>query len=383
MPRREPILKRDKHAGIIPVCEPKLDGNELKYVCECVKSNWVSSAGSFVGRFENAFKKYAGTDYAVACSSGTAALHLALAGLGLDKGDEVIIPTFTMVATANAAVYLGAKPVFVDADSLTWNMDTSKIEKKITRRTRAIIAVHTYGLPADMDRISSIAKRHNLFVVEDAAEAHGAEYKGKKIGSIGDVACFSFYANKIITTGEGGMVTTDNKEIAKRIEMLRDHTFSDERHFWHRHIGYNYRMTNLQAAIGLAQTEKFKIFVEIKIRNARYYNSLLKDIKGITFPPRVKGLKNVYWMYAILVEDDFGMNRDNLRAHLAQKGIETRTFFIPMHLQPIYAKNQKERFPVAEGLCRKGLYLPSAVTLTREDIRYIVRCLKSAQSKKG
>jgi len=383
LPRHDPILRKNKDVGIIPVCEPRLDGNELKYITECIRSNWISSAGSFIEKFENAFKKYCATEYAVACSSGTAALHLALAGLGIKEGDEVIIPTFTMIATANAVTYLGARPIFVDADPFTWNMDTNKIEKKITKRTKAIIAVHTYGLPADMDKILSIAKKYKLFVVEDAAEAHGAEYKGKKIGGIGDIACFSFYANKIITTGEGGMVTTDNKKIAQKVKILRDHTFSEERHFWHKYLGYNYRMTNLQAAIGLAQTERFKTFVEIRIKNARYYNLLLGNTRGIRLPPEVEGLKNIYWMYAILIEDDFGMDRDDLRAYLAYRGIETRTFFIPMHLQPIYAGNHKERFPVAEELCRKGLYLPSAATLTRGDIRYIVKCIKSAQTKKG
>ncbi|MCX5701654.1 MAG: DegT/DnrJ/EryC1/StrS family aminotransferase, partial [Candidatus Omnitrophica bacterium] len=356
-------------------------GNELKYVSECVRSNWISSAGGFIEKFEKAFKICCPARYALACSSGTAALHLALAALGIKNQDEVIVPTFTMIATANAVTYLGAKPVFVDADRVTWNIDTAKIEAKITKRTKAIIAVHTYGLPADMDKIMSIAKKHNLFVIEDAAEAHGAEYKGRRVGNIGDVSCFSFYANKIITTGEGGMVTTNNKEIAKRVKILRDHAFSEERHFWHKYLGYNYRMTNLQAAIGLAQVERFKSLVGARIRNARHYNFLLKDVKGIRFPPRAKGLKNVYWMYAILIEDNFGLTSDALRAYLAQKGIETRTFFIPIHLQPTYPKSNNEKFPVALELCRKGIYLPSAATLTRKDIEYVVRCIKSAQDK--
>ena len=382
LPKPNPRLIKKKGGRIIPVCEPKLGGNELKYVSECVRSNWISSAGSFIEKFENAFKRHCGTRYAVVCSSGTAALHLALAALGIKKGDEVIVPTFTMIATANAATYLGAKPVFVDADPVTWNIDTNKIEAKITKRTKAIIVVHTYGFPADMDRIISIAKKHNLFVVEDAAEAHGAEYKGRRVGSIGDVACFSFYANKIITTGEGGMVTTNIKEIAGKVKILRDHSFSKERHFWHKCLGYNYRMTNLQAAIGLAQVERFKMLVEARIRNAKYYNLLLNDIKGIRFPPQAKGIKSVYWMYSILIDDDFGLTRDKLRMYLAQRGIETRTFFIPLHLQPIYFKESNERLPVAEELCRKGIYFPSAATLTTKDIEYIVDCIKSAQNKK-
>lgn len=381
LPRKDPIFKKGKYGKIIPVSEPKLDGNELKYVCECVKSNWISSAGNFIEKFEDAFKRYCGAKYAVACSSGTAALHLALAALGLKNGDEVIIPTFTMIATANAVTYLGAKAVLVDADPITWNIDTGKIETKITRRTKAIIPVHTYGLPADMDRILSIAKKHSLFVIEDAAEAHGAEYKGRRVGSIGDIACFSFYANKIVTTGEGGMVTTNNKKIAEKVRILRDHAFSKERHFWHQYLGYNYRMTNLQAAVGLAQVERLRSLVAIRLRNAKYYSFLLRDVKGIRLPPEVKEVKNVYWMYSVLVEDDFGLTRDALRMYLAQRGIETRTFFVPVHLQPIYFRKYNERFPVAEELCQKGMYLPSGATLTKKDIEYTVECIKSAQDR--
>lgn len=382
LPKAEPALRKNKNREIIPVCEPKLDGNEFKYLSECVRSNWISSIGSFIEKFENAFKKYSGTRYAVACSSGTAALHLALAALEIKKGDEVIIPDFTMIATANAVTYLGAKPVFVDADPVTWNIDSNKVERKITRHTKAIIPVHTYGLPADMNRINFIAKKYNLFVVEDAAEAHGAEYKDKKVGSIGDVACFSFYGNKIITTGEGGMVTTNNKKIAEKIKLLRDHAFSSERHFWHKYLGYNYRMTNLQAAVGLAQTERFTALVEARIKNAHYYNFLLKNVKGVVLPPEVKGIKNVYWVYPILINENFGLSRDQLRAYLGRKGIETRTFFIPLHLQPIYySANSRQRFPFAEELCQKGLYLPSSAKLTKKDIRYIVECIKSAQTK--
>jgi perosamine synthetase len=381
LPKANPRLIRRSDGSIIPVCEPKLAGNELKYVSECVKSNWISSAGGFIDKFERVFKRCCPTRYALACSSGTAALHLALAALGIKKYDEVVVPTFTMIACANAVTYLGARPVFVDVDPYTWNIDTSKIESKITKRTRAIIAVHTYGFPAEMDKIMSIARKHRLFVVEDVAEAQGAEYKGRKVGGIGDVACFSFYANKIITTGEGGMVTTNSKEIARKIKILRDHAFSEERHFWHKYLGYNYRMTNLQAAIGLAQVERFKELLEARIKNAEYYNLLLREIKGIGFPPRAKGIKNVYWMYSILIEDDFGLTRDDLRIQLAKKGIETRTFFIPLHLQPIYIKNRDENLPVALQLCRKGIYLPSAATLKKKDIEYIAGCIKLVQDK--
>ncbi len=378
IPKPDPLVKKNKYGKIIPVCSPKLDGNELKYLYACVKSNWISSAGGFIEKFENAFGGYCGVKFAIACSSGTAALHLALSALEIKKRDEVIIPTFTMIATANAIAYLGARPVLVDADPATWNIDARQIESKITKQTKAIIAVHTYGLPAQMNTILSIAKKHNLFVIEDSAQAHGAEYRGKKTGGLGDIGCFSFYGNKIITTGEGGMVTTNNKKIARNVRILRDHAFSKERHFWHKYLGYNYRMTNLQAAIGLAQVERFASLVEIRIRNAQHYNRLLKDVLGIRLPTEVKGLKNVYWMYSILIEDEFGLDRDALRLHLAQQGIETRTFFIPIHLQPIYFKKYNENFPVSEELCQRGVYLPSGALLSKKEIEYVARSIKSA-----
>jgi len=360
---------------IIPVCEPKLDGNELKYVTKCFETSWISSVGENIQKFEEEFAQACGAKYGVSCTSGTAALHLALATLGVGGGDEIIIPTFTMIATANAVTYTGAKPVLVDSEPNAWNINVKKIEEKITHRTKVIMPVHTYGHPADMDKILDIAKKYNLYVVEDAAEAHGSEYKGRKIGSIGDIACFSFYANKIITTGEGGMLTTNNKEMAKIARGLRGHAFSEERHFWHNYIGFNYRMTNLQAAIGLAQMEKFDENVRRRIQNAKLYNSMLKKIKGITLPPQKKGVKNVYWMYSILVNDEFGITRDELRKRLAKRGVETRTFFIPIHLQPIYFRRYKERFPVAEELCGRGMYLPSASTLTKEEIEYVVESI--------
>jgi perosamine synthetase len=383
LPAPNPKLNKPKNGKIIPVCEPVLAGNELRYLSECIRLNWISSAGQFIDKFEDAFRKISGTKYTVSCSSGTAALHLALAALGIKKGDEVIIPTFTMVATANAITYLGASPIFVDADAVTWNIDVERIEQKITRRTKAIITVHTYGLPADMKKILSIARRNNLYVVEDAAEAHGAEYNGRKVGSMGNVGCFSFYGNKIITTGEGGMVTTNNKKVAESARILRDHAFSKERHFWHKRLGYNYRMTNLQAAVGLAQVERFEDLLKAKIKNAKYYDCFLKGVRGINVPHKMQGIKNVYWMYSILIGDDFGITRDALRAYLARKGIETRTFFIPLHLQPIYFKHNSARFPIAEELCYRGLYIPSSAKLTKEDIEYIVSCVKSAQKIRG
>jgi len=368
--------------SIIPVCEPTLSGNELKYVTDAVETNWISSAGSYIPRFEECFAEKMGARYGVACANGTVALHLALATLGLEPGDEVIIPTFTMIATANAVTYLGAKPVLVDSEPCTWNMDMNQVEAAVTARTRAIIPVHTYGHPVDMDALMHIADRHGLFVLEDAAEAHGARYQDRGVGSLGHAAAFSFYGNKIITTGEGGMVTTNREDVARLAWNLRDHAFSTERHFWHKFLGYNYRMTNLQAAIGLAQTEQLEKFVAARRSNAAYYTQLLRAIPGITTPPEAPWATNVFWMYGIMVEKEFGISRDELRRRLAQRGIETRTFFIPMHCQPIYFDQYRgQRFPVAEDLCRRGLYLPSASALTRDDIETVVEAV--AEARKG
>ena len=368
--------------SIIPVCEPTLSGNELKYVTDAVETNWISSAGSYIPRFEECFAEKMGARYGVACANGTVALHLALATLGLEPGDEVIIPTFTMIATANAVTYLGARPVLVDSEPCTWNMDMNQVEAAVTARTRAIIPVHTYGHPVDMDALMHIADRHGLFVLEDAAEAHGARYQDRGVGSLGHAAAFSFYGNKIITTGEGGMVTTNREDVARLAWNLRDHAFSTERHFWHKFLGYNYRMTNLQAAIGLAQTEQLEKFVAARRSNAACYTQLLRAIPGITTPPEAPWATNVFWMYGIMVEKEFGISRDELRRRLAQRGIETRTFFIPMHCQPIYFDQYRgQRFPVAEDLCRRGLYLPSASALTRDDIETVVEAV--AEARKG
>ena len=394
IPGQEPVLQavinpipqfgKAPRRPIIPVCEPTLSGNELKYVTEAVETNWISSAGSYIRQFESSFAEKMGSRYGVACANGTVALHLALATLGLDPGDEVIIPTFTMIATANAVTYLGARPVLVDAEPCTWNLDIEQVESRITPRTRAIVVVHTYGHPVDMDALNAIAAKHGLFVLEDAAEAHGARYKDRPVGSLGDAASFSFYGNKIITTGEGGMVTTNREDVARLAWNLRDHAFSAERHFWHKYLGYNYRMTNLQAAVGLAQTEQLERFVAARRANAAYYTQLLSKIPGIVTPPEASWATNVFWMYGILLEKEFGLTRDALRQGLAQRGIETRTFFIPMHCQPIYFDHYRnERYPVAEDLCRRGLYLPSASNLTRQDIEVVVQAIRECRSEAG
>ena len=379
-----PDFDRPSARSIIPVCEPTLDGNELKYVQQAVETNWISSAGGFIRDFEARFAEECGAKYGIACANGTVALHLALATLGLEPGDEVIIPAFTMIATINAVTYCGATPVLVDNELDFWQMDVEDVARKITPRTKAIIPVHIYGHPVDMDALNELACRHGITVIEDAAEAHGAEYKGRRTGGLGAAAAFSFYGNKILTTGEGGMITTNDQDIARLAWNLRDHAFSSERHFWHKFVGFNYRMTNLQAAVGLAQVERLNELVAARRRNAAHYTSLLRDISGITTPPEAPWAKNVFWMYGIMVErDSFGMNRDQLRSVLADNGIETRTFFIPMHCQPVYWNTFKgQRFPVAERLCRDGFYLPSSSSLTINEIERVAAAISDAQKGK-
>ena len=373
-----PAFGEPSQRRIIPVCEPMLAGDELKYVQRAVESNWISSAGDYIRQFEKQFAEAVGAQYGIACANGTVALHLALATLGLKPGDEVIIPTFTMIATPNAVTYTGATPVLVDNEPNYWQMDVDQVADKITPRTKAIIPVHIYGHPVDMDPLLELAEKHGLVVIEDAAEAHGAVYKGRHCGSLGHAAAFSFYANKIITTGEGGMITTNDREIARLAWNLRDHAFSSERHFWHKYIGFNYRMTNLQGAIGLAQVEKMESYVEARRRNAALYTRSLQDVPGLTTPPEAPWARSVFWMYGILVDREaFGMSRDELRRALAEHGIETRTFFIPIHLQPVYWNAYKgQRYPQAEKLCRDGMYLPSASSLTQEEIEYVVGVIR-------
>jgi len=356
---------------MIPVCYPFIGEKELEYVTDCVKTNWISSKGKYVKEFENNFAKYCDFKYGIATTNGTTALHLALACLGISKGDEVIIPSFTMIATAFAVVYCGAKPVLVDAKPDTWNIDTNKIEEKITDKTKAIMPVHIYGHPCNMDPIMELAKKYNLYIVEDAAEVHGAEYKGKKAGSIGDIGCFSFYANKIITCGEGGMIITNDDKIAEKAKSLKNLSFpKGKRIYKHSEVGYNYRMTNIQAAIGLAQLEKIDELIERRRKNAHLYNKLLKEKEWV---------KNVYWMYSILIEDEFGISRDKLMSKLEEKGIETRPFFVPIHQQPVFHKMgwyEDENYPIAERLALGGINLPSSSGLKKREIKYICNALK-------
>lgn len=359
----------------LPVAEPSLKGNELQYVSECVLTGWVSSAGRFVNQFEEMFAEYCGSKYAIATSNGTTALHLALLACDIGPGDEVIVPTLTFIATANAVTYTGAKPVFIDSEQETWNMDANLISNLLNSKTKAIIPVHLYGHPTDMDPVLDIARRKGLKVIEDAAEAHGATYKGNRVGGIGDLGIFSFYGNKIITTGEGGMVVTNNKDYANKIRMLRDHGMSTKKRYWHPYIGYNYRMTNLQAALGVAQMERVDSIVDKKHKIAKAYSDGLKDIQGINLPPDANWAENIFWMYSILInQEEFGRTRDQVIDILKEKLVDSRPFFTPIHNQPIYKLNKS--FPIAESLSLRGINLPSAVTLTISDIDYIISTIK-------
>lgn len=380
--RAIPAFDQPARRNIIPVCEPTLGGNEMKYVQRAIETNWISSAGSFIPEFEHRFAEFCGAKYGISCNNGTVALHLALATLGLQPEDEVILPTFTMIATINAVTYCGAKPVLVDSEPDYWQLDVEQVAAKITPRTKAIIPVHTYGHPVDMDPLLALADKHGILVIEDAAESHGAEYKGRRTGGLGRAGVFSFYGNKIITTGEGGMITTSDETLARLAWNLRDHAFSHERHFWHKFIGFNYRMTNLQAAVGLAQTEQLDVFVSARRRNAALYTERLTGIPGIVTPPEASWARNVFWMYGIMVDEHaYGMNRDQLRHVLAENGVETRTFFIPMHCQPVYWQQFKgQRYPVAEQLCRRGFYLPSASSLTLAEIEYVTDVIRAAHA---
>lgn len=361
----------------IPVAQPYLTETELRYVSECILTGWISSAGSYVTRFEELFASFCGSRHAVATSSGTTALHLAMVALGIGPGDEVIVPTLTFIATANAVRYAGATPVFVDSEPLTWNLDPDAVEAAITERTRAIIPVHLYGHPADMAAIMTIAERHGLAVVEDAAEAHGALCRGRRVGSIGGIGVFSFYGNKIVTTGEGGMLTTDNAEIADRVRMLRDHGMSRERRYIHPVLGYNYRLTNLQSAIGVAQMEKIDIVLAGRAEMARQYRQGLEGISGLAIPAVAPWASHAFWLYSILIDEShFGMSRDGLMATLSEAGIDSRPLFPCVHQQPIY--NTGEHFPVAEDLSRRGLSLPAPVGGRVEALQRVIEVIRAA-----
>lgn len=361
---------------MIPVNEPRLGAHELEYVMECLQTGWISSEGRFIGAFEQAWADYCGMKFGVAVSNGTTALQLAVACLDLQPGDEVILPTFTIISCAQAITYNGGTPVLVDSDPRTWCMDVGQVEAKITSRTRAIMPVHIYGHPVDMDPLQDIARRHKLVIVEDAAEAHGAEYKGSRCGSLGDLGCFSFYANKIITTGEGGMVVTNNEAYAMRVRSLRNLCFQKERRFYHTSLGHNFRMTNIQAALGFAQVENVESAVQKKRWMGQEYTRRLNHIKGLQLPVEEAWAKNVYWMYGIVLDASTGMTAVAFAKRLSERGVMTRPFFLGMHEQPVYLERGLfacEKYPVAEHLARQGLYLPSGLTLTEDQLQEVCR----------
>ena len=368
--------------GFIPVCEPTFLGNEIKYVNDAVSTGWISSSGKYVKEFETCFSEYCGCKYGVAVCNGTVALHLALVSLGIGKGDEVIIPSFTMIATAFAVCYTGAMPVFVDVDKETWNIDCDLIESKITKHTKAIIPVHIFGNPCNMKRIIEVAKRNHLYIVEDAAEAHGAEYDNKKIGSFSDVSAFSFFANKNLTTGEGGMVLTNDEIIYDKCRYHRNMCFPLDapRTYFHSDIGFNYRMSNLHAAIGLAQTEKADTYRIMRMRNAEIYKEMLSECDGVLFQEDEKNTLNVHWMNAIVIDSQkYGHTKDELRQYLQQKGIETRLLFQGMQKQKAlekYGCDCVDNYPVTDWLSDNGLYLPSASSLSYDKIEYICSLIK-------
>jgi perosamine synthetase len=368
------LLDRRAH---LPVAGPSFGDKELAYVTECVLTGWVSSSGPFLKRFEEMFAEACGTRYAIATSNGTTALHLAMLALGVGPGDEVIVPTLTFIATANAVRYVGATPVFVDSEAITWNLDPEQVEAAITPRTRAIIAVHLYGHPADLESLRELAHKHNLALVEDAAEALGARYMGMPMGSMGDLGTFSFYGNKIITTGEGGMITTNRAELNARIRLLRDHGMDSERRYWHPVMGYNYRLTNLQAALGVAQMERLALLVEAKRGLAGMYARFLSDIPGLVLPNEAPWAKSIFWLYSVLVDSTvFGCSRDELMARLLHRGIETRPVFSCLHQQPIYATGQT--LPVAERIAAMGMSLPSAPGMRADDVERVVQAIREA-----
>lgn len=363
----------------IPMATPVLGERELENIIRAVRSGWISARGPYVAAFEEAFSRYCGVQHGVAVTNGTAALHLALAALDLKPDDEVIVPTLAHIAAANAVTYTGARLVLADSTAETWTLDVEQVARKLSPRTRAVVAVHLYGHPVEMDPLRALAAQHGFSVVEDAAEAHGAEVKGRRAGSLGRLASFSFYANKIVTTGEGGMVVTDDEALVARARRLREHASSERDHYRHEELGFNYRMTNLQAALGVAQMERIEEFVAARRGHARWYTEQLQEIPGLVTPPEAEWAKSVYWMYSVLVQESFGISRDDLRARLEAQGIETRPFFHPVHQQPLYAGQfGDERYPVAERLSQQGLNLPSGNDLSEGQVDRIAAALRSA-----
>jgi perosamine synthetase len=365
----------------IPVNQPLLDGNEKKYLNECIDTGWISSEGPFVQKFEEQFAARIGRKYGVAVANGSVALDAAVVALGIGAGHEVIMPTFTIISCAAAIVRAGAKPVLVDSDPVTWNMDVNQIEKRITPRTRAIMVVHIYGLPVDMDPILDVAQKYGLMIIEDAAEMHGQTYNGKPCGSFGEISTFSFYPNKHVTTGEGGMIVTDDPELANRCRRLRNLCFIPEKRFFHEELGWNFRMTNLQAALGLAQLERLDDFIVRKRRMGSRYSERLAGTPGLELPTaRTSYAESIYWVYGLLLADDLPWDALDIMQRLAKKKVGTRPFFWPMHEQPVFAKMGLfigEHYPVAERMAQRGFYMPSGMALTDDQVDRAAAALKA------
>lgn len=372
--------------NFIPVNEPLLDGNEKKYLNECIETGWISSEGPFVKQFEDQFSKKVQRQYGIAVANGSGALDIAVQALRLGKGDEVILPAFTIISCAAALVRAGATPVLVDADPQTWNMDLNQVAEKITSRTRAIMVVHIYGLPVDMDPLLELARKHNLKIVEDAAEMHGQTYKGRPCGSFGDISTFSFYPNKHITTGEGGMLVCDDPELAERCRSLRNLCFQVKKRFVHEELGWNYRMTNMQAALGLAQLERLDEFVSIKRKIGLKYTDLLAEIELLELMPvKTDYADNIFWIFGIVLKNEALFDAEEAMNRLSSHGIGSRPFFWPMHEQPVFKEMglfAGESYQVAERLARRGFYIPSGLALTEEQIERVCKELKQIMRDK-
>lgn len=364
----------------IPVNTPLLDGNEQKYLVECIETGWISSEGPYVERFEELFAARMGRRFGVAVCNGSVALDAAVKALDLGAGDEVILPTFTIISCAAAIVRAGATPVVVDCDRTTWNMDVGEVERKITTKTKAIMVVHIYGLPVDMDPLLRLAHKYGLRIIEDAAEMHGQSYRGRPCGGMGELSIFSFYPNKHITTGEGGMILTDDALLADRCRSLRNLCFQRTRRFVHEDLGWNFRMTNLQAALGVAQLERLDEFVGKKRRMGRLYTELLSDVPHLQLPlPATEYAENIYWVYGVVLGSELKLNAIEVMRRLADLKIGTRPFFFPMHLQPVFRKMglfQGVQCPVSECLAEQGFYLPSGLGLAEDEIRFVANALK-------
>jgi perosamine synthetase len=368
---------------MIPLCIPEIKGNEWKYVKECIDTSWVSSVGSYVDLFEKNFNDYVGSKRAVVTMNGTAAIQLALVALGVSEGDEVIVPSLTFISPVNAIKYVGANPVFVDVCRDTFVMDVNKVEELITSKTKAILPVHIYGHPVDMDPLMDIAKKYNLYIIEDATEALGSKYKEKMAGTVGHIGCFSFNGNKLITTGAGGMLVTNDEKLGDKAKFLSNQTkvTLENKAFYHPEIGYNFRMPNLLAAFGVAQLERVDEYLKIKRENAEYYNQLLKDIKGLTLPAEKEWAVNCQWLYSILVEDDYGIPRDELIKRLGESKIEARPFFMPIHEMPPYKECRHGNMTVTQELYEKGINLPSSVGLDKKDIEFVYNVIKTVEKE--